>query len=211
MSGTLPLQPGDVCTLHVVLPTHKLISVTAGIVRWVRGEDYGIETRIMDRKVQTTAEPAHQQVHEKEMRTSCQTGWAIRGILLVYCILFSVSCASKGSPVGAKQAQVPTAPKAIADGVAPGSKAYLALVQQRIRDVWKAPPLDFTSRSYVSVVQFRLHKDGSVSRVKIEESSGNESYDSASKQAVLTASPLPPFPSDISHAYLDAHITMKAP
>lgn len=52
MSGTLPLHCGDVCTLRAVLPTQKQISVTAGIVRWVRGEDYGIETLVMDRKVE---------------------------------------------------------------------------------------------------------------------------------------------------------------
>jgi len=52
MSGTLPLQCGDVCSLRVVLPTQKQISIMAGIVRWVRGEDYGIETLVMDGKAQ---------------------------------------------------------------------------------------------------------------------------------------------------------------
>lgn len=50
MSGTLPLQPGDVCSLRVVLPTQKQISVAAGIVRWIRGGDYGIETLVIDRR-----------------------------------------------------------------------------------------------------------------------------------------------------------------
>jgi len=36
--------------LRWVLPTNKPISVAAGIVRWVRGEDYGIETLVMDGK-----------------------------------------------------------------------------------------------------------------------------------------------------------------
>lgn len=48
LSGDLPLQRGDVCTLNVMLPTHKQISVAAGIVRWARGEDFGLETLVMD-------------------------------------------------------------------------------------------------------------------------------------------------------------------
>ena len=100
--------------------------------------------------------------------------------------------------------------KAIPNGTAP-TQAYLALVQQQIRHVRKAPALDFTNPTYATVVRFRLHKNGSVSLVKIEQSSGNESYDAAGKQAVLNASPLPAFPLDLSHAYVDAHITLTAP
>ena len=49
LSGNLPLTCGDVCSLNVELPTYKPITVAAGIVRWVRGEDYGIETLLMER------------------------------------------------------------------------------------------------------------------------------------------------------------------
>lgn len=99
----------------------------------------------------------------------------------------------------------------MADGAAPGATAHLALVQQRIRDVWKAPALDFTNRTYAAVVRFRLQKNRSVSLVQIEQSSSNESYDTAGKQVVLNASPLPAFPPDLSHVYVDAHITLTAP
>jgi TonB family protein len=149
------------------------------------------------------------------MSNDCQTvKWQdIKWTLLVLCTLFLVSCAHKGTRGGAEQApvQTQTTQKAMADGTTPGSKAYLALVQQRIRHVWKAPALDFTNRTYATVVKFRLHKNGSVSLVNIEQSSGNESYDAAGKQAVLNASPLPAFPPDLSHAYVDAHITLTAP
>ena len=136
--------------------------------------------------------------------------WGLRWTVLALCILL-VSCSHKGPRVGVEQAPVQTPQKTMADGTAPGAKAYLALVQQRIRHVWKAPALDFTNRTYETVVKFRLHNNGSVSLVKIEQSSGNESYDSAGKQAVLNASPLPSFPPDLSHAYVDAHITLTAP
>lgn len=92
-------------------------------------------------------------------------------------------------------------------GMAPGSNAYLALVRQRISNAWNAPPMDLTSHAYVVVVQFRLHKNGSVTGVAIEQSSGNEYYDLAGKRAVLSANPLPVFPADITDLYFDAHFT----
>lgn len=92
-------------------------------------------------------------------------------------------------------------------GMAPGSNAYLGLVRQRISNSWNAPPLDLTSQAYVVVVQFRLHKNGTVTGVTIEQSSGNEYYDLAGKRAVLSANPLPVFPSGITDPYFDAHFT----
>ena len=52
LSGNLPLEPGDICSLTMTLPTNKQISLAAGIVRWARGEDYGIETLVIDGKSQ---------------------------------------------------------------------------------------------------------------------------------------------------------------
>jgi TonB family protein len=92
-------------------------------------------------------------------------------------------------------------------GMAPGSNAYLALVRQRISSVWNAPPLDVTNQVYVVIVQFRLHRNGTVTGVAIEQSSGNEYFDLAGKRAVLSAVPLPRFPADITDAYFDAHFT----
>jgi PilZ domain len=47
-SGNLPLRVGEVCSLTVNLPTQETIYVAAAIVRWVRGEEYGVETLVMD-------------------------------------------------------------------------------------------------------------------------------------------------------------------
>jgi len=52
LSGNLPLRRGDVCSLKMILPTNKQISVSAGIVRWVRGDEFGLETLVMDGKAQ---------------------------------------------------------------------------------------------------------------------------------------------------------------
>jgi hypothetical protein len=49
-SGNLPLRIGGVCSLTVNLPNQPPIYVAAGIVRWVRGEEYGVETLVIDDK-----------------------------------------------------------------------------------------------------------------------------------------------------------------
>lgn len=52
LSGDLPLAIGDICSLSMTLPTNKQIAVLAGVVRWVRGEEFGIETLAMNKKAQ---------------------------------------------------------------------------------------------------------------------------------------------------------------
>jgi PilZ domain len=47
-SGNLPLRIGEVCSLTVILPPQETIYVAVGIVRWVRGEEYGVETLVID-------------------------------------------------------------------------------------------------------------------------------------------------------------------
>jgi hypothetical protein len=48
LSGDLPLRIGEVCSLTVNLSIESCIYVAAGIVRWVRGEEYGVETLVID-------------------------------------------------------------------------------------------------------------------------------------------------------------------
>lgn len=92
-------------------------------------------------------------------------------------------------------------------GMAPGSNAYLGRVRQRISSFWSAPPVDVTGHTYVVIIKFRLHRNGTVTAVSIEQSSGNEYYDLAGKRAVVSAIPLPAFPSELTEAYFDAHFT----
>src|SRR4029077_14463014 len=47
-SGNLPLRIGEVCSLTVNLPSQPRLYVVAGIVRWVRGEEYGVERLVID-------------------------------------------------------------------------------------------------------------------------------------------------------------------
>ena len=91
--------------------------------------------------------------------------------------------------------------------MAPGSNVYLAQVRRKISSMWSAPPVDVTAQLYSVVVKFRLHRDGSVTGVAVEQSSGNEYFDLAGKRAVVTANPLPVFPADLTESYFDAHFT----
>jgi len=89
----------------------------------------------------------------------------------------------------------------------PGSNAYLALVRRKISSMWSAPPVDVTAQVYTAIVRFRLNRDGSVSGVAVEQSSGNGYFDDAAKRAVRDANPLPNFPADLPDSYFDAHFT----
>lgn len=53
ISGNLLFQRGAVCELSVTLPTQQQVTVSAGIVRWVRDRECGIETLVMSRTAQT--------------------------------------------------------------------------------------------------------------------------------------------------------------
>jgi len=47
-TGNLPLRVGEGCSLPVTVPPSQLVYVAAGIVRWERGEEYDVETLVVD-------------------------------------------------------------------------------------------------------------------------------------------------------------------
>src|SRR5262249_48234182 len=48
LSRSLPLRLGQTCSLTVSLPNHQSLFVASVIVRWVRGDEYGVETLVTD-------------------------------------------------------------------------------------------------------------------------------------------------------------------
>jgi PilZ domain len=61
LSGDVPLRVGQTCPLTVTLPNQESIFVDAAIVRWVRGQEYGLETLAVDKPTQSRVE---QLVHQ---------------------------------------------------------------------------------------------------------------------------------------------------
>ena len=79
---------------------------------------------------------------------------------------------------------------------------YLAAVQRKITERWegRAQP----GRQPVAV--FEIARNGQVSKLAIEKSSGNSYYDQQALRAITEASPLPPLPPEFSEPSLRIHL-----
>jgi hypothetical protein len=56
LSGDVPLQVGQTCSLTVNLPIEESIVVAAAIVRWVRGQEFGLETLAIEKQTHSRLE-----------------------------------------------------------------------------------------------------------------------------------------------------------
>jgi PilZ domain len=56
LSGDVPLQVGQTCSLTVNLPCEERIDVAAAVVRWVRGQEFGLETLSIERQTHSRME-----------------------------------------------------------------------------------------------------------------------------------------------------------
>ncbi len=56
LSGDLPLRVGETCSLTVNLPNQESIFVVAAGVRWARGQEYGLETLVVEKQTQSRLE-----------------------------------------------------------------------------------------------------------------------------------------------------------
>jgi protein TonB len=73
--------------------------------------------------------------------------------------------------------------------------AYADLIRTRVASVWAKPGIDTRVSGVPRVtVNFILHKDGSVTGVKVTQRSGIAALDFSGQRAIQDASPLPPFP-----------------
>jgi len=81
---------------------------------------------------------------------------------------------------------------------------YYAQIQSRIEDVWTRSPVGSNART---VVSFTIHSDGSISDLRVRESSGYDTYDLAALRAVQDAAPFAPLPRayTVSHTSLDVN------
>ena len=65
LSGDVPLQVGQTCALTVNLPIEESIVVAAAIVRWVRGQEFDLETLAIEKQPHSRVEHVIKRLVEK--------------------------------------------------------------------------------------------------------------------------------------------------
>jgi TonB family protein len=84
--------------------------------------------------------------------------------------------------------------------------SYVNRMRQKIATVWEVPVgTEGLERS--AVVYFRVKRDGGVSNVTIEKSSGLPLFDRSCQRAVMEAAPLPPLPREYKDDFIGVHFS----
>ena len=76
---------------------------------------------------------------------------------------------------------------------------YIAAAKRRVAPNWNTLFLDpavRNSRTLHCVISFTILRDGTVKNLRIEQSSGNSSWDTSGLRAIQSSSPFPPLPND---------------
>jgi TonB family protein len=84
---------------------------------------------------------------------------------------------------------------------------YLNILKFRIQENWRPPP--GRSKRETAVVGFTISRQGKISKIVLEKSSGKHHFDQAAQRAVHYADPLPPLPSDFIEDFLSVHIEFE--
>jgi protein TonB len=79
---------------------------------------------------------------------------------------------------------------------------YLSRVQAKVTERWAGKALP----GQQPVAVFDINREGHVSRLAIEKSSGNSYYDQAALRAITEANPFPPLPAEFPGQTLRVHL-----
>lgn len=108
--------------------------------------------------------------------------------------------------VTAPQKEVkPTKKAVVATGIPFPHLWYLKIVERKVDDHWATHGIDLRGMRGDPVVRFTITRDGSLSSVSMEKSSGSPDLDESAVQAVRESSPFPPLPEDFPSNTLDVH------
>ncbi len=84
--------------------------------------------------------------------------------------------------------------------------SYIGRMRQKIATIWEVPPgTEGLERS--AVIYFRIHRNGSVSDVNVEKSSGLQLFDRSCQRGVIEAAPMPPLPREYDEEFVAVHFT----
>ena len=64
LSGDAPLRVGQTCAVTINLPNQPSVFVTAATVRWVCGQEYGLETLVADKETYSRVEQVIKQLEQ---------------------------------------------------------------------------------------------------------------------------------------------------
>jgi protein TonB len=72
---------------------------------------------------------------------------------------------------------------------------YVDLLRQRVAQKWRTGDVDARIRTAPpAIVTFTIRRDGSVSSVRVVQTSGNLALDLSAQRAIAEAAPFPPLP-----------------
>lgn len=86
---------------------------------------------------------------------------------------------------------------------------YQNLIGTKIDQNWVTFGVDISNKRNDPVVQFRINKNGTVTGIKIRQSSGSLALDESAMEAVSKSMPFPPLPPDFQGEFLDVEITLN--
>lgn len=98
------------------------------------------------------------------------------------------------NPAPQQQAKAPPSPGASGAVSSSQMNAYYALIWSRIKSQWALPRGILQSDNLETIIDVKILRDGTVSRLDIEKSSGNRYFDQSAVKAVRKASPFPALP-----------------
>jgi len=83
---------------------------------------------------------------------------------------------------------------------------YISRMRRKIAASWRVPEGSQGEDRFCRVY-FRVHRDGSVSDVSVEESSGLFMFDQSAERSVVQSAPMPPLPREYPEAWLGVHFS----
>jgi len=87
---------------------------------------------------------------------------------------------------------------------------YLNIITDRVSSNWFSSLVDpGLSGSFQTVIYFRIEKNGQITDVKIEQSSGVTPLDLSAVRAIKASAPFPPLPREYEDAYLGIHLIFE--
>jgi TonB family protein len=86
--------------------------------------------------------------------------------------------------------------------------AFIARMRHKIAAAWQVPA-GSEGIERLAVVYFRVHRDGDITHVSVEQPSGVFLFDQSCQRAVIESAPFPPLPRDYENEYVGVHFSFK--